>query len=121
MSKKILLVDDDRLILEAVSAMLDYYGYDVKTVWRGEKVFETIGEFEPDLILMDVRLSGMDGRMLCKAIKSVNRIQDIPIILISGYGLNPDILHEPGAPNDFVLKPFDIADLLQSIERQLAA
>jgi len=118
--KKILVVDDDQSILEMLAAVLTYYGYDVNTLSRGEKVFEKIHEFHPDLILMDIMLGGMDGRTICRAIKSTEDA-DIPIILISATESGQSCMDKEGAPNDFVPKPFDLDFLLDKIEHQLAA
>lgn len=121
MEKKILVVDDDQAILEMLDEVLSYYGYDVNTLARGEKVFERIDEFQPDLILMDVMLAGMDGRVICSAIKSVKSVSGIPIILISATENSTSCLNKEGSPNDFVSKPFDVDYLLNKIEHQLAA
>jgi DNA-binding response OmpR family regulator len=121
MSKKILVLDDDNDILEIISLVLLENGYDVKTLSCGDTVFEDIKSFQPDLILMDVMLGDMDGRSICRRIKENHLTFFVPIILISGTHDLADSLLLPGAPNDFVAKPFDIDDLLARIEKQLAA
>jgi len=118
--KKILVVDDDQSILEMLQLVLSYYGYDVSTLSRGEKVFERIHEYHPDLILMDIMLAGMDGRNICREIKSTEDA-DIPIILISATENGPACMNKEGSPDDFVPKPFDLDFLLDKIEHQLAA
>ncbi len=70
---KILVVDDDQSILDAMKIALELQGYDVETTTKGEETFTKIGSFKPDLIFMDVYLSGMDGREICKQIKENNR------------------------------------------------
>lgn len=119
--KKILVVDDDRAILEMLAEVLSYYGYEVSTLARAELVFERINEYHPDLILMDIMLAGMDGRTICRAIKSVDDVANIPIILISATENGASCLNREGAPDDFVQKPFDVNFLIEKIEHQLAA
>ncbi|OKS89676.1 hypothetical protein RG47T_5161 [Mucilaginibacter polytrichastri] len=69
---------------------------------------------------MDVMLAGMDGRSISRNIKENHLTSSVPVILISGTHDLVASLHQPGAPNDFVAKPFDIDYLLERIEKQLA-
>lgn len=119
--KKILVVDDDLSILEMLNEILSYYGYEVNTLSRGDKVFNKIDEYHPDLILMDIMLAGMDGRIICKAIKATETTGDIPVILISASESVGSCMNGAGSPDDFVQKPFDVDYLLGKIEHQLAA
>jgi len=121
MCKRILVLDDDLAILEVLGDVLEYSGYKVNKLSRGDKVFEKINEYHPDLILLDVMLAEMDGREICRKIKQDDRSADIPVILISATHDLSKCLHQKGAPNDFVAKPFDIDNLLDKIEHQLAA
>ena len=121
MSKKILILDDDNDILEVLSLLLTDTGYQIKTLSCGDTVFDDIKDFQPDLILMDVMLAGMDGRAICKSIKENHLTSFLPVILLSGTHDLDKSLDLPGAPNDFVAKPFDIYHLLARIENQLAA
>ncbi|MGZ3761038.1 MAG: response regulator [Mucilaginibacter sp.] len=121
MSKKILILDDDPDILEILSFILVERGYEVRALSCGDTVFDEIKKIQPDLILMDIMLAGLDGRSICKAIKENHLTYFLPVILISGTHDLAQSLHLPGAPNDFVAKPFDIDYLLTKIEKQLAA
>jgi len=121
MGKKILILDDDPDILEILSLVLGENGYEICALSCGDTVFDDIKDFQPDLILMDVMLAGLDGRSICKEIKENHLTYFLPVILISGTHDLAESLHLPGAPNDFVAKPFDIDHLLARIEKQLAA
>ena len=121
MKKRILVVDDDLGILDVLNEILCEFEYDVRTINRGEKVFDAIADYNPDLILMDVMLSGMDGRNICKVIKSQEQSKSIPIIMISANVSAYNIMFDAGAPNDFIAKPFDMVNLIERIESQLAA
>jgi DNA-binding response OmpR family regulator len=121
MREKILILDDDNDILEILSLILVESGYQVKTLSSGESVFENIAAFQPDLVLMDVMLAGMDGRNICRNIKENILTSLLPVILISGTHDLANSLHLVGAPNAFVAKPFDIDYLLHKIELQFSA
>jgi DNA-binding response OmpR family regulator len=121
MSKKILIIDDDPDILEILSLILVESGYEVRMLSCGDTVFDDIKDFRPDLILMDIMLAGMDGRAICKEIKENHLTDFLPVILISGTHDLAKSLDLPGAPNDFIAKPFDINHLLAQVEKQLVA
>lgn len=120
MNKRILVVDDDLAILEALTILLHSWNFEVKAVSRAETVFDALEDFHPDLILLDVMLSGMDGRAICKTLKS-GPFASIPVIIISAHIATYDIMFDTCAPDDFVPKPFDINYLFHKIEQQLAA
>ena len=118
MLKKVLAVDDDPYILDALTELLKYSGYDVNTTPKGDEVFKKIDEYAPDIILLDIMLSGLDGREICKEIKANLKTSNIPVIMISATPNLTQSVIDSGA-NDFVAKPFDIFQLLDKIEQQL--
>jgi DNA-binding response OmpR family regulator len=119
MPKKILVLDDDNDILELLTFVLVEKGYEIMTVNCSETVFADIDTFKPDLLLMDVMLAGIDGRTICREIKENQLTTLLPVILISGTHDLAASLLLPGAPNDFVAKPFDIDHLLLKIAKCL--
>jgi two-component system phosphate regulon response regulator PhoB len=120
-NKKILILDDDQDLLDVLSILLTESGYDIQTLSTGERIFEEIKKFHPDLVLMDVMLAGMDGRLICKRMKAETNTIDLPVILISGSHNLAQNLSEQGAPNDFMSKPFELSVLVEKIENQLVA
>lgn len=118
---KILVVDDDIDILEIVTLLLVEQGYEVKALDHGETIFEDILDFKPGLILMDVMLGGMDGRAICKDLETNPSTSEVPVILISGTHDLVASIHQPGGPDDFLAKPFDLNQLYAKIDRHLAA
>ncbi|AYL95180.1 response regulator [Mucilaginibacter celer] len=119
MGKRILILDDDQDILDVVSYLLTDSGFEVKSLSSGEQVKAVISEFNPDLVLMDVMLADMDGRVICSKLKEDENTHHIPVILISGTHNLSDSLNQKGAPNDFIPKPFDIDVLLNKVKDQL--
>lgn len=112
---RILVVDDDIDILEAVQIMLEQAGYEVFITPRGEEAFSQSDEYKPELILLDVLLSGKDGRVICRELKNQEKTKHIPIIMFSAH---PDAKYstiEAGA-DDFISKPFNMDELLNKIE-----
>ncbi len=108
MKKRILVVDDDPAIVESLDVLLTHHGYEVCTVQRGDKVFENIVTCSPDLILMDVMLSGMDGRTICRALRAIDSTSNIPIILFSGGNYEAGSTLLLSFADDYLAKPFDM-------------
>ena len=119
--QRILVVDDDQDILEVLKYILEDSGYEVDTLSDGHFLFDKINEHIPDLILLDIMLGTMDGRELCKTIKSKTETHNIPVIMISASHTVSGLFNADLGPNDFVAKPFDIDELLDSVHKQLAA
>jgi CheY-like chemotaxis protein len=115
--KRILVVDDDFAILEALNMMLQDAGYETETSTKnGEFIERSLKIRLPDLIVLDILLSGHDGRTICKKLKSEEATRKIPIILISAHPNAEKTAFEAGA-DDFLEKPFSIDDLLAKVER----
>ncbi|MGZ3776058.1 MAG: response regulator [Mucilaginibacter sp.] len=119
MGQRILILDDDTDLLELMSMLLCDNGYETLTMSSGERIFEAIQMFHPDLVLMDVMLAGLDGRIICSRIKREASLLGLPVILISGTHNLSDSLLQKGAPNDYLSKPFDMTFLLDKIKTQL--
>jgi DNA-binding response OmpR family regulator len=118
---RILAVDDDNDILEVLQYILEDSGYEVDTLTDGHHLFEKIKAHVPDLILLDIMLGNMDGRQLCKDVKAKQETHDIPVILVSASHNTSGLMHQKGAPDAFIEKPFDIDTLLDTIKLQLPA
>jgi DNA-binding response OmpR family regulator len=116
-TKKILVVDDEPDILEFVQAILEDEGYTVATTSKGEYVETLHNGGLPNLILLDVLLSGKDGRTIARQLKSQEDTKHIPIIMFSAHPSAEQTAREAGA-DDFIAKPFEIDDLLEKIAAQ---
>jgi DNA-binding response OmpR family regulator len=119
MRKRILIVDDDSDIVEILSYVLLEAGYETRVLTHGETIFNDIKEFKPTLILMDVMLGGMDGRVVCHSIKTDPSTSSLPVILISGTHDLAKSLYLPGAPDDFIAKPFNLDNLLKKVAQHI--
>jgi DNA-binding response OmpR family regulator len=119
MEKKILVIEDEENVRETLDILLTNAGFTVRSFATGVHVFDTINDFNPDVILLDVMLDDLDGRDICRSIKENQITNHIPVIMLSGV---PDVynaISDVGA-NDVVSKPFDESTLLNRIERQLS-
>ena len=118
-TKRVLVVDDDQGILEALSVLLEDAGYAVKTTPDGSKVSLEVQRFSPDVILLDIWMSGLNGHDICKNLKSTEDFKRIPVIMISANRDMEKISRDCGA-DDYVAKPFEITELLNKIEKYSA-
>ncbi|HEY4032749.1 MAG TPA: response regulator [Ktedonobacteraceae bacterium] len=117
-NKKILVVDDEPDILEFLRIVLQEEGYTVMAMDKVDYVENIYNSTLPDLILLDVLLSGKDGREIVKQLKKQEETKHIPIIMLSAHPSAEQTSGEAGA-EDFIAKPFDIDFLLKKIKKYL--
>lgn len=116
----ILVIDDDPDILDAVRFMLEDEGYRVETSEKGEYA-EALRDGDgglPDLIILDVLLSGKDGRSICKKLKNHDETRHVPILMFSAHPDAARSVQEVSA-DAFVAKPFSVDHLLETVSRLL--
>jgi two-component system alkaline phosphatase synthesis response regulator PhoP len=103
----ILVVDDEEDILELVRYNLTKEGYRVSTVTSGEEALKAARTSQPDVILLDLMLPGVDGLEVCRLLKQDAKTQHIPVIMLSAKGDEADVVSglELGAA-DYITKPF---------------
>jgi DNA-binding response OmpR family regulator len=116
--KHILVVDDEPDILEFLQVILEEEGYTVVTSDKGEFLEQLHNGGLPFLILVDVLLSGKDGREIVKYLKSQEETKSIPVIMFSAHPSAEETARQAGA-DDFLAKPFDIDVLLAKIAQYL--
>ena len=115
-SKKIIVVDDSPAILDSVKLMLNMEGFEVSNYERGSDMFNSLLETstKPDVILMDMWLSGEDGRDICKMIKQHQEFKNIPVVIMSASrGLGDSAIESRAI--DFIPKPFDLGEIIEKI------
>lgn len=113
--KKILIADDDSGIVDALSYMLEYAGFAPLLLLSADDIHAQVQEQKPDLILLDIWLSHVDGRDVCRKLKSDNTTNTIPIVLLSAHKNTEEAAREVGA-DAYVEKPFEMNKLLEVIE-----
>ena len=115
---RILIVDDDRLVLSALAIGLETFGYVVSKVGSGEQALEILDTVKPDLIVMDVCLPGISG---VEAARQIWQKRDIPVIFLSAYE-DPQTVRDAVALGgmSYLVKPITVNQLVPVIESALA-
>jgi DNA-binding response OmpR family regulator len=116
--KKLLVVDDDEDILEFLKVILEEEGYIVITTDKDDYLEKLHNKTLPDLILLDLLLSGKDGRDIVTYLKMQENTKHIPIIMFSAHPNAQEMARNAGV-DDFVAKPFEIGLLLNKIAQYL--
>lgn len=118
--KEILVVDDTPDNLRLLSAILTQQNYEVRKALNSTRAIASVEADAPDLVLLDIKMPGMDGYEVCKVLKSNPDTQEIPVIFISALD---DALDKVKAFSvggvDYITKPFQEAEVLARIENQL--
>jgi DNA-binding response OmpR family regulator len=116
---RILIIDDDPDIRTILNILLRKNGYEVDTASRKEEVFGKIHDFNPSLIILDVLLSGYDGRKVCQEIKSDKETSHIPVIMFSAHPGAAGKFQEYGA-DGFMTKPLNAEVFLKKVSEAIA-
>lgn len=116
--KKILVIEDDFAIRQSVEYALRRADYEVKSLENGSAALETVRAFEPDLIVLDIMLPGIDGLEIAREVRTFDA--DTAIIMVSALGESTDKIKglTQGA-DDYLAKPFSLDELLARIEANL--
>lgn len=113
---KILVVDDESIVLDSCRRVLGAEGFEVSAVISADEAIKTIANEKPSLLLIDVKMPGRDGMYLMREVKE--RWPDIPVIVMSGYATRETIAEaaEIGAAS-FIAKPFTPEELLKTVQK----
>ncbi len=114
----VMLVDDDRDLLRLLTMRLSAAGYVVRSVTSGEEALEKLPEFDPDVMVTDLQLEGMDGMTLFDKVHRVN--PSLPILVLTAHGTIPDAFDAANrGVFSYLTKPFNSQVLLSHLERAL--
>lgn len=119
--KRVLICDDDPVILRLLQVNLELDGYHVLLAHNGEKAVEVATEKIPDLIILDIMMPRMDGYQTCTRLKASEVTRHIPVVFLSARAQQTDM--DKGKEQEvagYLAKPFDPADLLEMVERHIA-
>ena len=121
MSKKILVIDDEKNILLTLNLILRNEGYDVLVASDSLDGVIKAGELKPDLILLDICLPRVDGYSVCRSLRCDVDIDKIPIVFMSSKNQEDDIKEAfDSGGNDYLLKPFTKEKLLDIVEKNIS-
>jgi DNA-binding response OmpR family regulator len=118
--KRILICDDDPVILRLLQVNLELEGYEVLLAHHGEEAIEVASEGNPDLIVLDIMMPRLDGYQTMQKLKAGESTSDIPVLFLSAKAQQSDIERgqEQGVAG-YLTKPFDPSELLEVIENLL--
>jgi len=119
MKKKILIVDDEKDIIEFLQYNLEHKGYEVITSYDGKGALEKLSE-NPDLIVLDVMMPEMDGYEVCKKIREIDKFKNTPVLFLTARSNEIDEVHglNIGA-DDYIQKPASVEKILARINANL--
>ena len=118
----ILIVDDSPTVRKIVQLTLQRDGMNVIAANDGLGALAAVSDYLPDLILLDINLPHMDGYHICQIIRKNPDFRDTPIIMLSGRdGIFDRMRGRMAGSNEYLTKPFDSNDLVQTVRRHLAA
>ncbi len=113
---KVLVVDDERNILDIIKFNLEVEGYEVITSRDGEEALRLIRELTPDIVLCDIMMPELDGLEVCRRLKADGRTNHIPVVMLSARTQAQDkVASIDAGADDFITKPFDFSDLVARI------
>lgn len=118
--KKVLIADDDEAIVEITSMMLEMAGYKVINTLDGNLVLNLLLEYKPDLLLLDVLMGDVDGRDVCKVIKSREDTRHTPVLIFSASHEIKQSALDAGA-DGFMEKPFNMSEILGKIKELIVS
>ena len=120
-SARVLLVDDDPVIVRLLQVNFRLEGFEVQTASRGDEALATAREWGPDVVVLDVMMPGVDGWEVCERMTQDPDIRDVPVVFLSARAQDED--RERGyalGVVEYVTKPFDPAALVDIVRRALA-
>lgn len=121
--KDIVIIDDEKDVLDIVKAVLNTKGYRIRVALGGKNGLEELRFKAPDLIICDLMMPGVSGRQVIKEVKESETLRDIPFITLSAMGADtnrPEQFWAQGlGVDEFIMKPFDPMDLLGRVEALL--
>lgn len=114
MEKKVLIIEDEPIIAEMMSILLEEEGYKVISLGDTGLARRKLHAKEVSMVMLDLQLKGEDGRSMCSYIKSQDDLKDIPVILVSANSDLANIRQECGA-DDYIAKPFNLNDFMAKV------
>ena len=120
MAKKILIIDDEKDIVETLSFMLKQKGFECLCAYDGEEGLKSAKENNPDLIILDVMMPKFNGYKVCRLLKFDEKYKKIPIIMVTARGLDEDIqIGEETGADEYITKPFEFSNLFEIVSKYL--
>ncbi|WP_129714912.1 response regulator [Pedobacter sp. SYP-B3415] len=117
--KKILIADDDQDIVEATTMVLESANYQCCGVTQLAALHQSVEEFQPDLIILDFMLGSNDGLQVTNQLREKEATKFTPILILTGSFDIDELRVRPHQANDFIEKPFQLEQLLETVASYL--
>jgi DNA-binding response OmpR family regulator len=114
MKKRVLVIEDEPIIAEMISIILEIQGFKVISLSDTSRARKKLHNQEVDLVMLDLNLGGESGDSVCAYIKGQDDLKDIPVILVSA-NINIEKLAKQCGADDFIKKPFDINHFVEKV------
>lgn len=122
MGTRVLIVEDDRHIIEALSFVLEYNGYEVAAVLDGEAAIERLRSDPPALVILDLMLPKVKGFEVLKLMRADPQLRSMPVIVLTAKGQQQDRrMAEKIGVEGFMTKPFSNRDIIEAVRRVTGA
>jgi DNA-binding response OmpR family regulator len=120
MAKEILIVDDEPGIVVPVQFLMEQQGYNVMTADRGEDALDLIYQYQPDLVLLDIMLPGIDGYEVCEIVRLNPDYRDVKIVFFTAKGRETEIAKGLALGADaYITKPYSNVELVAKVKELL--
>jgi diguanylate cyclase (GGDEF)-like protein len=120
MAPRVLLVDDDPVILRLLEVNFRLDGFDVSTASHGNEALDRARELRPDAVVLDVMMPGLDGFQVCRRLRGDPRTKHISVIMLTAKSLSADkVVGLTSGADDYIIKPFDPIELVARVKSAL--
>jgi DNA-binding response OmpR family regulator len=116
---RLLLVDDDPVILRLLQVNFRLEGYEIATASEGALALASAQERPPDVVVLDMMLPDLSGEEVCRRLRALPGLAGIPVVFLTGRTEGPDPAEAGLGPVDLIAKPFDPADVVETVRRRL--
>jgi DNA-binding response OmpR family regulator len=118
MTAQVLIIEDDTMLSTMYRHALKTVQYDAVVIADGEVAWQTVGNYQPALILLDMNLPGRDGHSIYEKICELPQFEKIPVIICTANGVMADAMEHQLRDTDFVMmKPLNISELVMLVQR----
>jgi DNA-binding response OmpR family regulator len=120
MPEAILLVDDDPHLIHVLAMFFDIEGYHVLKARDGQQALDLLGEYQPDLVLLDLMMPGISGLDVCKQIRANRKLKHVPVVVFTAADTREEELKKAGA-DMFIAKPYSLEGLRTAVRELIGS
>ena len=120
MPEAILLVDDDPHLMHVLAMFFDLEGYHVLKARDGKQALDLLGEYPPDLVLLDLMMPGVSGLEVCRQIRANRKLDGVPVVVFTAADRLEDELMQAGA-DQFITKPYSLDGLRGAVKAAIGS